>query len=168
MIDETLAHQYWPNEGPIGQHIHFGADSPWRTIVGIVKHAKSSSLESHTTEGFYSAMAQAPQPAAALVVRTNSPYPAALGVHLFNPLRYRLPGYCWRPPCCSPAIFRRGGQPRSIPWRRCVTNEVLCRVRLDGRSTSLVRPLVSVFERISHPGIAGHLSPCELQWRVRR
>jgi len=85
MIDETLAHQYWPNEGPIGQHIHFGADSPWRTIVGIVKHAKSSSLESHTTEGFYLAMAQAPHLAAALVVRTNSPYPAALGVHLFNP-----------------------------------------------------------------------------------
>ena len=53
IIDETLAHQYWPNEDPLGQHINFGGNSPWMTIVGLVKHAKTSSLEADNTEGYY-------------------------------------------------------------------------------------------------------------------
>jgi predicted permease len=56
IVDETLARQYWPGQDPIGQQINFGgngADDPLRTIVGVVKHAKASSLESDTNEGFY-------------------------------------------------------------------------------------------------------------------
>ncbi len=30
IIDETLAHEYWPNEDPIGQHINFGGNDPGR------------------------------------------------------------------------------------------------------------------------------------------
>jgi hypothetical protein len=53
VIDQTLARQYWPNQEPLGQRIRFGSGDPWKTIVGVVQHAKSSSLESDTTEGFY-------------------------------------------------------------------------------------------------------------------
>jgi predicted permease len=76
MIDETLARQYWPNEDPIGQHINFGGKSPWMTIVGLVKHAKSSSLEADNTEGFYYLpILQSPQNTAAVVARTSSSRP---------------------------------------------------------------------------------------------
>jgi len=79
MIDETLARQYWPNEEPLGQHINFGDNSPWMTIVGLVKHAKTSSLEADNTEGyFYLPIAQSPQRAAAVVVRTSTSRPETL------------------------------------------------------------------------------------------
>ena len=76
IVDETLARDYWPNEDPLGQHIRFGSNSPWMTVVGLVKHAKTSSLEADNKEGFfYVPIAQSPQNAAALVVRTNSSRP---------------------------------------------------------------------------------------------
>ena len=79
VIDETLARQYWPNEDPVGQHISRGTNSPPVTVVGIVKHAKSSSLESDTTEGFYYLpIAQSPETTAALAVRTTVSNPAVL------------------------------------------------------------------------------------------
>ncbi len=79
MIDETLARQYWPNEDPLGQHIGFGGNGPWMTIVGLVKHAKTASLEADNTEGyFYLPMAQSPQSNAAVVVRTASSRPESL------------------------------------------------------------------------------------------
>jgi predicted permease len=79
IIDETLARQYWPNEDPLGQHINFGGNSPWMTIVGLVKHAKTSSLEADNTEGYYYLpIAQSPSNNAALVVRTSSSRPESL------------------------------------------------------------------------------------------
>ena len=55
MIDTVLAHQYWPGKNPIGEHIGFNdrVKGPWYTIVGLVAHARASSLESDTNEGFY-------------------------------------------------------------------------------------------------------------------
>ena len=88
VIDETLALQYWPNEDPIGQHISFGGNSPSMTIVGLVKHAKSSSLESDTSEGFYYLpISQAPQASAALVVRTTNHSPSTLSDALRSAIR---------------------------------------------------------------------------------
>ena len=76
IVDETLAHEYWPNEDPIGQHINFGGNDPWKTIVGLVKHAKTSSLEADNSEGFfYLSMAQSPQAMASIVVRAQSSRP---------------------------------------------------------------------------------------------
>jgi len=88
VIDETLARQYWPNEDPIGQHINFGQDSPPMTVVGLVKHAKSSSLESDTTEGFYYLpIAQSPQTTAAVVVRAASGNAAGLAGGIRSAIR---------------------------------------------------------------------------------
>lgn len=79
MVDETLAHEYWANEDPLGQQIGFGGKSPWMTVVGLVKHAKTSSLEADNTEGyFYLPMAQSPTSMAAVVVRTGSSRPETL------------------------------------------------------------------------------------------
>jgi predicted permease len=92
VIDETLAQRYWPNQDPIGQQMGFNSNGPWFTIVGLVKHAKSSSLESDNPEGFYfMPMAQRPSAAVSLVVRTNNSRPQDLAnairsaVHAINP-----------------------------------------------------------------------------------
>src|SRR5271157_1613241 len=73
IVDTTLAYQYWPGKNPIGEHIGFNdrAKGPWYTIVGLVAHARASSLESDTNEGFYYlTAAQGPQLSTAIVVRS--------------------------------------------------------------------------------------------------
>lgn len=72
IVDETLARQYWPGQNPIGQYIGFDTKGPWMEIIGMVAHAKASSLESDTNEGFYYLpIAQAPSPTATIVVRSS-------------------------------------------------------------------------------------------------
>ncbi|HVO80630.1 MAG TPA: ABC transporter permease [Terriglobales bacterium] len=88
VIDETLARRYWPNEDPIGQHISFGDGSPKMTIVGLVAHAKSSSLEADTTEGFYYLpLAQSPAQAVGVVVRTDRLHPEGLAGPMQSAIR---------------------------------------------------------------------------------
>jgi len=93
IVDETLARQYLPNEDPLGKHIGFSfKTNDWYTIVGLVKHARISSLDSDTSEGmYYFPIAQNPTPNASMVVRTNLAYPAQLhdgianAVHAIDP-----------------------------------------------------------------------------------
>jgi predicted permease len=44
VIDENLAHEYWPNQDPIGQRIRNGQSGPWSTIVGVVGHIRFNQL----------------------------------------------------------------------------------------------------------------------------
>lgn len=81
VIDDTLARRYWPGTDPIGQHIRFFGSTAtrWITVVGIVGHAKASSLEFDTSEGFYyMPLAQSPRDSVGIVVRTDG-NPEALG-----------------------------------------------------------------------------------------
>jgi predicted permease len=74
LVDSVLAHQLWPGKGPIGEHITNDdrVKGPWYTIVGIVSHARASSLESDTNEGFYYfPLAQVPITSADIVVRSS-------------------------------------------------------------------------------------------------
>jgi predicted permease len=74
VVDSVLARQYWPGKNPIGEHIGFvdGVKGPWYTIVGLVGHASSTSLESDPNEGFYYIdTAQAPQLSNTVVVRSS-------------------------------------------------------------------------------------------------
>jgi predicted permease len=88
VIDETLARQYWPHEEPVGQHITFGGNSPKMTIVGVVQHSKSSSLEADTTEGFYFLpVAQLTTGSISVVVRANSPHPESLASAMSSAIR---------------------------------------------------------------------------------
>lgn len=79
VIDETLARAYWPGQNPLGQHISFDGKAPWMTIVGTAKHARASSLETDTTEGFYYLpVAQFPQTSVAIAVRVSGADPSNL------------------------------------------------------------------------------------------
>jgi len=72
IIDETLARDYWPGQDPMGKQIELRKDKPI-TIVGVVKHARVSSLEQDNKEGFYYLpLSQLPQREMEIVVRTRA------------------------------------------------------------------------------------------------
>jgi len=78
IVDETLAKQYFPNQDPVGQQLNFGGKDAY-TIVGLVKHARISSLDSDSSEGInYLNLAQTPDMSASVVVRTNLSHPEQL------------------------------------------------------------------------------------------
>ena len=77
IIDETLARDYWHGQDPIGQRISFEQapkdENSMMTIVGVVKHARVSSLEQDNKEGFYYLpISQSPSHGIDIVVRTNA------------------------------------------------------------------------------------------------
>jgi putative ABC transport system permease protein len=68
LIDETLAHQYWPNEDPIGRRMRlWGID---RQVVGIVGQVHHYGLEKQPEPTIYAPFEQMPNKAMALAVRT--------------------------------------------------------------------------------------------------
>jgi len=88
VIDETLARAYWPGQDPLGQHISYREDGPPATIVGIVKHARASSLEGDTTEGFYYfPLAQSPELSVAIAARASSGNAASVASALASAVR---------------------------------------------------------------------------------
>jgi putative ABC transport system permease protein len=52
IVDESLAQIYWPNQDPIGKRIHRGTvpspNSPWCTVVGVVRHVHNRTLEARS------------------------------------------------------------------------------------------------------------------------
>lgn len=56
IIDETMAKTYWPNEDAVGKRLHTGgpgSNSPWLTIVGIVRHVRYRTMESPSRVELY-------------------------------------------------------------------------------------------------------------------
>ena len=50
LIDEVFAHQYFPNEDPIGKRFKLNTpDAESREIIGVVRHVEHSSLEGRNT-----------------------------------------------------------------------------------------------------------------------
>jgi putative ABC transport system permease protein len=48
VVNETMAHQYWPGENPIGKRLKFGDpgdDLPWVTIVGIAGDVRQMGID---------------------------------------------------------------------------------------------------------------------------
>jgi predicted permease len=79
MIDDVLARQYWPNENPVGQYISLGTKYPKIEVVGMVAHARRSSLEADGSEGFYFlSLAQFPTTDASIAVRSSLSNPAPM------------------------------------------------------------------------------------------
>jgi len=88
IVDDILAHQYWPNQDPVGQYIALGSRHSKIEIVGVVGHARRSSLESDGSEGMYFlSMAQFPSPDASIAVRTSTSNPASMGSVIQNAVR---------------------------------------------------------------------------------
>ena len=87
IVDEALAKQYFPNQDPLGQQLGFGGKD-YYTIVGLVSHARVSSLDSDSIEGtYYFDISQVTSPNASFVVRTNLSHPEQLRPQLESAIR---------------------------------------------------------------------------------
>ncbi|WP_158751467.1 ABC transporter permease [Acidobacterium sp. S8] len=72
VIDQRLAHKYWPNQNPIGQHLRFDDGKQWSEVIGVVGDIRVSSLEEDTSDGMrYYPYAQGTNDRAIFVVRTD-------------------------------------------------------------------------------------------------
>ncbi len=76
LIDETLAHQYWPNENPIGRRMRLWGQ--YRKVVGIVGQVHHYGLEKQPEPTIYAAFEQMPNKAMALAVRTTMDTPTVV------------------------------------------------------------------------------------------
>ncbi|HKQ74359.1 MAG TPA: ABC transporter permease [Blastocatellia bacterium] len=74
IINETLAQQYFPNQNPIGKHIHPGVSvegkPPWREIVGVTRSVRHHGLNLEPRPEYYLPYAQTPDFPLTTVVRT--------------------------------------------------------------------------------------------------
>jgi predicted permease len=80
VINETMAHRYWPNENPIGRRLTVGlprADNPWATIVGVARDLPHRAIDSEPKPDWYLSRLPGPQPNQILFVRTAA-NPSAL------------------------------------------------------------------------------------------
>ncbi len=41
VINQTMAHDFWPGEDVVGKRIRLKADAPWLTVVGVVADIKN-------------------------------------------------------------------------------------------------------------------------------
>ena len=75
VISEKTAKHYWPNQDPIGKRLKPGAStsqSPWRTVVGVVKDVRQNDFIAEPKMQMYLSFHQVHSPIAnALVVRTS-------------------------------------------------------------------------------------------------
>jgi putative ABC transport system permease protein len=75
IVDESLAQTYWPNQDPIGKRIHLGTvrspNSPWNTIVGVVRHVRNRTLEARSRIETYFPQDQVSVSAMTLTVLTS-------------------------------------------------------------------------------------------------
>ncbi|HVW76937.1 MAG TPA: ABC transporter permease [Alloacidobacterium sp.] len=81
VIDQRLAHKYWPNQNPIGQHLRFDERAQWSEVVGVVGDVRVSSLEEDTSDGIrYYPYAQGTHEMAAFVARSDGDAAQAIGL----------------------------------------------------------------------------------------
>lgn len=76
IINETMAHRYWPREDPIGKGIKGfdprGWNDEWVRIIGVVKDMRSRGLDRTPMAQIYETQAQSLDEAENLVVRTDA------------------------------------------------------------------------------------------------
>jgi putative ABC transport system permease protein len=71
VINEAMAHEFWPKEDPIGKAIRFGgADGPRLTVVGVAGNVHFLGLDTPATSQFMRPYTQAGWPIMNIVVRT--------------------------------------------------------------------------------------------------
>ena len=73
VIDQTLAHQFFPNQDPIGKHLQIpDATRPPREIVGVVGSVRETGIDQQPRPTIYFPYLQSPDQTISLVVRTAS------------------------------------------------------------------------------------------------
>jgi putative ABC transport system permease protein len=74
VINQSMARRYWPGEQAIGKRIRLGSNSPWFTVVGVVKDVEQADWGATAGSEFYFSQLQNPediQKYITLVVRTT-------------------------------------------------------------------------------------------------
>jgi putative ABC transport system permease protein len=72
IVNDALAHRYWPGEDVIGKRLTIGFEKTPREIVGIVGDVKQTSLDAETPLAVYLPYQQFPYPGMTMVVRTST------------------------------------------------------------------------------------------------
>jgi putative ABC transport system permease protein len=75
IINDALAHHYFPGEYPIGKRLKVGAievNDPWQEIVGVVRGVRTASLDAEPEPELYLPFQQRPEWDLALLLRTTS------------------------------------------------------------------------------------------------
>jgi putative ABC transport system permease protein len=71
VINERMAHDFWPNEDPVGRAIRLGgSDGPRLTIVGVVGDVHFQGLDSPARRQFFRPYTQAGWPVMTMVARS--------------------------------------------------------------------------------------------------
>ncbi|HEX8421865.1 MAG TPA: FtsX-like permease family protein, partial [Pyrinomonadaceae bacterium] len=71
IVNEAFARRFFPNEEAIGKRLNIGgSESPWRTIVGIVRDVRLQNLDTEAYPQMYAPLAQSPRRSMTMVVRT--------------------------------------------------------------------------------------------------
>jgi putative ABC transport system permease protein len=74
IVNEAMAHRYWPGEDPIGRRVAFdqvNGQPNWREIVGVVKDVRHTSLDSDPRPEMYLPFTQFPSFFMTIVLRTT-------------------------------------------------------------------------------------------------
>ena len=61
IVNQEFAEHYWPNQNPVGKHMHIGnpkSRAPWMTVVGEVADVKVYGPDTGATAEFYQPVAQ--------------------------------------------------------------------------------------------------------------
>jgi predicted permease len=87
IIDETLAHRFWPDEDPIGKRLMIFTGKPTlHDVIGVVRAIKYQVLDSNVViPAVYVSYHQSPQSRMALVIRT-----ASNPIHLTDSVRHEV------------------------------------------------------------------------------
>ena len=79
VVDETLARRYFPNQDPIGKHIHItDFTHRGREIVGVVAGVRDTGYDKQPRPTIYFPFLQVPAQTMSMVVRTSAPPDAIL------------------------------------------------------------------------------------------
>jgi predicted permease len=70
LVNQTLAHRYWPNQNPIGKRIVVGRATEGSEVVGVLGDVKNTGAAADTHVEIYIPFAQLPWASMNLLVRT--------------------------------------------------------------------------------------------------
>jgi putative ABC transport system permease protein len=74
LVNEVMARRFWPRENAVGRRIKigmFGDDSPWLTVVGVMKNIRRSGLDDEPGPWFLRPYSQAGWPVVTVVTKTG-------------------------------------------------------------------------------------------------
>ena len=84
VINETLAHELWPDRDAIGRQIQFGDER--RTVIGVVGDIRTKRLDTAALGQMYYPLAEVPQSYASVVAR-GAAEPAAMLARIHDAVR---------------------------------------------------------------------------------